>query len=87
MYSKNFFYCISIIFSLYNEMYFLLDMGWTCGKNGRLKIRRKQMPRKWKGKGGEEDRECDGRTALREIWKEREENGEQQLYIEEVGDG
>ena len=28
MYSKNFFYCISIIFSLYNEMYFLLDMGW-----------------------------------------------------------
>ena len=23
------------------------------------------MPRKWKGKGGEEDRECDGTTALR----------------------
>ncbi len=29
-------------------------------------------------KGGEEDRECDGRTALREKWKELEENGEQQ---------
>ena len=25
-------------------------------------------------KGGEEDRECDGRTALREILKEWEEN-------------
>ena len=30
--------------------------------------------RKWRGKGGEEDRECDGRTVLREIWKEWEEN-------------
>ena len=31
-------------------------------------------------------RECDGRTALREIWKEWEENGEQQQKIEGVGD-
>ena len=37
------------------------------------------------GKGGEEDRECDGRTALREIWKEWEDNEEQQQMIE--GDG
>ena len=43
------------------------------------------MPRKWRVKGGEEDRECDGRTALREIWKEWEENGEQQQKIEGVG--
>ena len=27
------------------------------------------MPIKWRGKGGEEDRECDGRTALRGIWE------------------
>ena len=33
---------------------------------------REQMPRKWREKGGEEDRKCDGRTAL------IEENGEQQ---------
>ena len=42
--------------------------------------------RKWRGKGGEEDREGDGRTALREIWEEWEENGEQQEKIEGVGD-
>ena len=32
-----------------------------------------------------EDRDCDGRTVLREIWKEWEEYGEQQQKIE-VGD-
>ena len=30
-------------------------------------------------------RECDGRTALRELWKEWEENGEQLQEIEGVG--
>ena len=44
-----------------------------------------QMPRKWREKEGKENRECNGRTALREIWKEWEENGEQQQKIE-VGD-
>ena len=44
------------------------------------------MPRKWREKRGEEDRECDGRTALRETWKEWGENGEQQQKIEGVGD-
>ena len=39
---------------------------------------------KVEGKGGEEHRECDGRT--RKIWKEWEENGEQQHKIEGVGD-
>ena len=39
---------------------------------------------KVEGKGGKEDRECDGRTALREIWKEWEENGEQQQQIREL---
>ena len=34
------------------------------------------------GKGGEEDGECDGRTALREIRTEWEEKGEQQQKIE-----
>ena len=47
---------------------------------------REQMPRKWREKGGEEDQECDGRTALREIGKEWEQNGEQQQKIEGVGD-
>ena len=46
------------------------------------------MPGKWREKGGKEDQEYDGRTALREIWKEWEENGEQQrswrLLIENV---
>ena len=37
------------------------------------------------GKGGEKDGECDGRTVLREMWKEWEENGEQQQKIG-VGD-
>ena len=39
------------------------------------------MPRQWRGKGGEEDRGCDGRTGLREIWKEWEENGERQQKV------
>ena len=34
---------------------------------------REQMPRKWREKGGEEDRKCDGRTALREIGRVGEE--------------
>ena len=38
------------------------------------------------GKGGVEEGECDGRTALREIWKEWEENGEQHQKIDGVGD-
>ena len=46
---------------------------------------REQMPRKWSEKGGEDDRECDGRTALRDIWKEWEDNREQQEKIEGVG--
>ena len=29
---------------------------------------------KVEGKGGEEDRECDARTVLGKVWKEREEN-------------
>jgi len=33
------------------------------------------------GKGGEENHECDGRTALIDIWKEWEENAEQQEHI------
>ena len=36
------------------------------------------------GKGGEEDREYDGRSALREVWKEWEENGEQQQKTDGV---
>ena len=62
-------------------------MGWSCGKNGRRKIDKRSDAQKVEGKGGEEDRECDGRTALREICKEWEENGEQQQKIEGVGDG
>ena len=38
-------------------------------------------PRKWTVDGGEEDRECDGRTALGETWKGWEGNGEQQQQI------
>ena len=50
------------------------------------KWQREQMPRKWKKTGGEEDRECNGRTALREIWEDWEENGEQQQKMDGVGD-
>ena len=38
----------------------------------------------WRRKGGKEDQECDGRTALRGIWAEWEENGEQRQTIEGV---
>ena len=51
-----------------------------------INLQREEMLRKWRGKGGEEDQECDGRTGLREIWKEWEENGEQQQKTEGVGD-
>ena len=39
---------------------------------------------KVEGKGGEDDRDCDGRSALREIWKEWEDNGEQ---LQKIGIG
>ena len=39
---------------------------------------RKQMPTTWRGKGGDEDRECQQRTASRQFWENWEENGEQQ---------
>ena len=52
-------------------------MGRTCGKNGRGKIGKESSnAHKVEGKGGEEDRDCDGRTV-----KEWEENGEQPLHI------
>ena len=38
--------------------------------------------RKRPGKGSDEDRDCNGMTALRETWKEWEENGEQQEKIQ-----
>ena len=44
-----------------------------------------QMPVKWSGKGGEEDRRCDGKTAFREIKTELEENGEEQQNMDKVG--
>jgi len=59
-------------------------MSRPCGKNGRKNWQRDQMPIKWRGKGGEEDRQYDGRTALRHIWKECEEDGEQQQKIEGI---
>ena len=37
---------------------------------------RVQMAGKWRDKRRGEDRECDGRTALRKIWKEWVESGE-----------
>ena len=43
--------------------------GRKCGKNEGGKIGREQMPREWRGKGGDEDLECDWRTAVKEIWE------------------
>ena len=52
-----------------------VEVGW---KEWEMKNwQREQMLRKWRGNGGEEDRNCDGRTALRRIWKEWVGNGEQ----------
>ena len=34
---------------------------------GNEKLAKRSDPRKWKEKGSEEDRECDGRVVLREI--------------------
>ena len=63
------------------------EMGRRCGKNGRWKLAQiEQMPRKWRGKGGEEDRECGRSTALKEVWKEWEEQGQPQQKIEGIGD-
>ena len=36
------------------------------------------------GGGSEEDRECDGSSELRDIWKNWEENGEQQQRQNEL---
>jgi len=43
------------------------------------------MPREWKEKEGEEDRDCDGRTALRDALKDWNENVEPQEKIEGIG--
>ena len=57
-------------------------MGRASGKNRRKTLGKMS---KWlREKGGVEDQECDGRTVLREIWKEWEEYGEQQ---HQMGDG
>ena len=53
-------------------------MGWSCGKNGRQKLnwQREQMPRKWKGNGDEEDRDCIKSDLERvgEEWRKRSTN-------------
>ena len=49
------------------------------------KLAKRSDAQKVEGKEGEEDRECDGRTALRDGWKEWEENGAQHQKIEGVG--
>ena len=50
------------------------------------KLAKRSDAQKVAEKGGNEDRECDGRTALRDVWKEWEENGAQHQKIERVGD-
>ena len=52
----------------------------------RCRIGTRTDAQKEEGKRGEEDRECDGRTLLRDIWKEWKENGEQQQRTEGVRD-
>ena len=47
-------------------------------------LAKKSGAQKVEGKGVDEDRECDGTTALREIWKEWEENGEQQQKYKQL---
>ena len=60
-------------------------MGRSCRKNGILNIGKEIRCPESGGKEGEEDRECDGRTALRDGWKEWEENGAQHQKIQGVG--
>ena len=43
------------------------------------------MLRKWRDTEGEEDRECDRRTSLRELWKDWEQIGEQQQQLNGIG--
>ena len=52
----------------------------------KTKLAKRSDVQKAEGGGGGEDGECDGRTALREVWKEWEENGEERQKIEGVGD-
>ena len=52
---------------------------------GDKKIAKRTDVQKVEGIGGEEDRECDGRSAKREIWKEWEKNGKLQQKIDGVG--
>ena len=58
------------------------NLKWAghMGRKGDGKLEKRSDAQKVEGNGGEEDRECNGRTALREIWKEWG-NGEQQLHI------
>ena len=43
------------------------------------------MPRRWRGKRGEEDRNCDGKVHKRDI-ERVEKNGEKEQQMEEIGD-
>ena len=52
------------------DMYGLDTVALKSGK----RQENREIPRKWRGKGGEEDRERDGKTASRELWKERDLN-------------
>ena len=49
-------------------------------------LAKKTVAQKVEAKRSDEDRKCDGRTALREVWKELEENREQQQKLEGIGD-
>ena len=39
---------------------FMIGNGWSREKKGITNWQREQMPRMWRGKGGEEDQNCDG---------------------------
>ena len=42
-----------------------VEMGHRDGTDMGVRVQREQMPRKWRKKGDEEDRDCDGKTAWR----------------------
>ena len=46
-----------------------LKLAQLMERMGDEKLTKRANAQKVEGKGGEEDRECTGRTALREIWK------------------
>ena len=57
---------------------------WPLGETGRCTTGRDQKPTKWAETGTKDDRNCDGRTVLGELWRARVRTDKQEQPTEDI---